>query len=79
MPSTIDINVPALQERVTKLLKDPAATWPVIAAEPTTTEQLYKNYIGPLAAIPAVASFIGTVRRIEWSVRSSDAYVLERV
>jgi hypothetical protein len=59
MPSTIDVNVPALQERVTKLLKDPAATWPVIAAEPTTTEQLYKNYIGPLAAIPAVAGFIG--------------------
>jgi hypothetical protein len=59
MPSTIDVNVPALQERITKLLKDPKAEWPVIAAEQTTTEQLYKSYIGPLAAIPAIAGFIG--------------------
>jgi hypothetical protein len=59
MASTIDVNVPALQERVTKLLKDPKAEWPVIAAEQTTVEQLYKGYIGPLAAIPAIAGFIG--------------------
>lgn len=59
MPSTIDVNVPALQERITKLLKDPRSEWPVIAAEQTTTEQLYKSYIGPLAAIPAIAGFIG--------------------
>jgi hypothetical protein len=59
MPSTIDVNVPALQERITKLLKDPKAEWPVIAAEQTTVEHLYKSYIGPLAAIPAIAGFIG--------------------
>lgn len=59
MPSTLDVNVPALQERVVKLLKDPKAEWPVIAAEQTTVEQLYKQYIGPLAVIPAVAGFIG--------------------
>lgn len=59
MTSTLEINVPAIKERVTRILKDPKAEWPIIAAEPTTTEQLYKGYVGPLAAIPAVAGFIG--------------------
>ena len=59
MPSTLDVNVPALKERITKLLTNPKAEWPVIAAEQTTVEQLYQSYIAPLAAIPAVAGFIG--------------------
>jgi hypothetical protein len=59
MPSTLELNVPALQERVKRILTDPKAEWPVIAAESTTVEQLYRTYIGPLAAIPAVAGFIG--------------------
>ncbi|HVL69512.1 MAG TPA: Yip1 family protein [Vicinamibacterales bacterium] len=60
MTSTLDVNVPALKARVTNLLTSPATEWPVIEAEPTTTEKLYRGYIAPLAAIPAVAGFIGS-------------------
>lgn len=56
---TADVNVPALKERVTKILTDPKNEWTVIEAEPTTVDKLYKGYIMPLAAIPAVAQFIG--------------------
>ncbi len=59
MTNMIDVNAPALQARVTNILKDPKREWPVIAAEPTTTEKLYGSYIVPLAAIPAIATFIG--------------------
>lgn len=59
MTNMIDVNAPALQARVTNILKDPKSEWPIIAAEPTTTEKLYSSYIVPLAAIPAIANFIG--------------------
>jgi uncharacterized membrane protein (DUF485 family) len=59
MASTLDLNVPALKERVTKILTDPKGEWPVIEAEATTAETLYRSYIAPLAAIPAIAAFIG--------------------
>jgi hypothetical protein len=59
MVNTLDLNVPALKDRVTKILTDPKAEWPVIEAEATTTETLYRSYIAPLAAIPAIAAFIG--------------------
>ena len=48
-----------LIERVTAILLKPQQTWPVIEAEQTTVGDLYKNYIAPLACIPAVAGFIG--------------------
>ena len=60
MPSTLELNVPALQERVKRILTDPTREWPVIAAEQTSIEQLYRTYIGPLALIPAIAGFIGS-------------------
>ena len=59
MTNMIDVNGPALKARVTNILKDPKREWPVIAAEPTTVEKLYSSYIAPLAAIPAIATFIG--------------------
>ena len=60
MPMTsADVNIPAIQARVTKILTDPKGEWAVIEAEPTTTDKLYKGYIVPLAAIPAIAHFIG--------------------
>ena len=37
----------------------PASEWPVIAGEPTSVGALYSGYIIPLAAIPAIAGFIG--------------------
>lgn len=61
MMSMNDVNVPALKERVTKIITDPANEWRTIEPEPTTVEQLYKGYIIPLAAITPIASFIGGV------------------
>lgn len=54
-----EVNVPALTERVKRILTTPKTEWLVIDAEATTVERLYKSYIIPLAAIPAVAGFIG--------------------
>lgn len=44
--------------RVKAILMTPKTEWPVIAAEPATVADLYKNYIVWLAAIPAICSFI---------------------
>ena len=45
--------------RVKAILMTPKTEWPVIAAETTTVADLYKNYVIILAAIPAIALFIG--------------------
>ncbi|MEO7432375.1 MAG: Yip1 family protein [Dokdonella sp.] len=52
----MDIN--KIIARVKAILMTPKTEWPVIAAEPATVADLYKNYIVVLAAIPAVAGFI---------------------
>lgn len=49
----------SLIERVQAILLKPKQTWPVIAAEGGDVASLYSRYIVILAAIPAVASFIG--------------------
>ncbi|MFZ6676539.1 Yip1 family protein [Undibacterium sp. Tian12W] len=48
-----------LVERAKNITLTPKTEWPVIAAETTSTADLFKNYVAPLAAIPAVATFIG--------------------
>ncbi|MES2050179.1 MAG: Yip1 family protein, partial [Pseudomonadota bacterium] len=48
-----------LIQRATNISLNPKTEWPVIEAESTTTAELFKGYIIPLSAIPAVASFIG--------------------
>ena len=48
-----------LVERVQAILLKPKETWPVIAQEGGDVASIYKNYLLILAAIPAVASFIG--------------------
>lgn len=48
-----------LIERVKAILLSPATEWPVIEREPTTAADIYKGYVAPLAAIGAIASFIG--------------------
>jgi hypothetical protein len=45
--------------RAKNIVLTPKSEWDVIAAESTTTADLYKRYIAPLAAIGPVASFIG--------------------
>lgn len=46
-------------DRIKNIILSPKTEWPVIAAETTTPKELYLNYIVLLAAIPAVAGFIG--------------------
>lgn len=46
-------------DRVQAILLKPKETWPVIEQETTDVKSLYTNYLVLLAAIPAVASFIG--------------------
>lgn len=48
-----------LVDRAKKILLQPKQEWPVIAAEPHTLQGLYTQYVMILAAIPAVAAFIG--------------------
>ncbi|MGE0806623.1 MAG: Yip1 family protein [Burkholderiaceae bacterium] len=49
----------ALIERVKAILLTPKTEWPVIDAEPGDIGSIYKNYLIYLAAIPAIAQFIG--------------------
>jgi hypothetical protein len=48
-----------LADRVKRILLSPRSEWPVIEGETATTSSLYAGYIVPLAAIPAIAAFIG--------------------
>lgn len=44
--------------RAKAIIATPKTEWPVIANEPATIGDLYKNYIIVLAALPAIAGFI---------------------
>jgi hypothetical protein len=46
-------------QRAQAILLKPREEWPVIDAEPATVASLYSGYILVLAAIPAIAGFIG--------------------
>jgi hypothetical protein len=48
-----------LFERIRAILVQPRQTWPVIDTEPATPASLYAGYIALLAAVPAIAGFIG--------------------
>jgi len=48
-----------LIQRVQDILLKPKETWPTIAQEPATVASIYQTYLVFLAAIPAVAAFIG--------------------
>jgi hypothetical protein len=48
-----------LVDRVKKILLTPKPEWAVISAETHTVAGLYTQYVMILAAIPAIASFIG--------------------
>jgi len=47
-------------QRAKVLLVSPRTQWPVIAAEPATIPELYRNYILILAAIPPICRFAKT-------------------
>ena len=46
-------------QRAKDILLKPRETWPVIAAEPATTQSIYMPYVLLLAAIGPVAQFLG--------------------
>jgi hypothetical protein len=46
-------------DRIKNILITPKTEWPVIAGETTSTADLLKGYVAPLAAIPAICGFIG--------------------
>jgi len=48
-----------LIDRAKAILLTPKQEWASIEAEPASTGSLFKDYAIPLAAIPAVASFVG--------------------
>lgn len=50
-----------LIERVKSILLRPSPTWEVIETEPATVGSLYKGYVIPLAAVPAICGLIGAV------------------
>jgi hypothetical protein len=50
----------SLVGRVRGILLAPRKEWPVIEAESATTSSIFSGYVIPLAAIPAVAGFVGT-------------------
>ena len=49
-----------LTDRAKNIIVSPKTEWPVIAAETTPAAQLVMGYVLPLAAISAIAGFIGT-------------------
>jgi hypothetical protein len=48
-----------LIQRATNISLNPKTEWPVIEQESITTAELFKTYVMPLSAIPAIAGFIG--------------------
>jgi hypothetical protein len=49
----------AMIERIKGICLKPKTEWDAIAEEETSTAELFKGYAVPLAAIPAIAGFIG--------------------
>lgn len=48
-----------LIDRAKNIILKPKSEWDIIAKESTTVAELYKSYIVPLAAIPAIATVFG--------------------
>jgi hypothetical protein len=47
-----------LIERAKNMLLTPKTEWPVVAGEATSIQQLYINYVGPLAVFAAILAFV---------------------
>ena len=63
--------------RVQNILMKPAAEWDVIDGEPATVGGLYTGYACILAAIPAIASVIGSFFLLEWLGSGLETFELE--
>lgn len=58
-PSNLPPVASGIIQRAKDILLKPKETWPVIAAEPATTQSIYMPYVLALAAIGPLAGFIG--------------------
>jgi hypothetical protein len=54
-----DIITPGLIARVKNIILTPLTEWPAIDAEASSSRAIYVQYVAPLAAIGAIAGFIG--------------------
>jgi len=54
------MNLDRLSQRVRSLFLSPRTEWPVIAGEPATVPDLYRDYIMVLAAVPPVCQLVKT-------------------
>lgn len=59
LPPNISGPASGIIQRAKDILLKPKETWPVIAAEPATTQSIYVPYVLVLAAIGPLAGFIG--------------------
>ena len=60
-----------LVERAKNIMFNPKQEWEAIKAESITTKDLYTKYAMILAAIPAIAGFIGyTIFGLSWGIRT---------
>ena len=59
VPPNISGPASGIVQRAKDILLKPKETWPVIAAEPATTQSIYAPYVVVLAAIGPIAQFIG--------------------
>jgi hypothetical protein len=50
-----------LMDRAREIVLRPKSEWLVIDKEPTDVATLFRTYVMPLAAIPPIATFLGTV------------------
>src|SRR6476659_1342994 len=71
----------SLVERIKRILLEPNSEWDRIEAEPMTVGGIYSRWVFPLAAIPAVATFIGMllfggITILGISVRPSLSYLI---
>ena len=53
------LTMATLIARIKSIVTNPKDCWPAFKAEPATVGDIYRNYVVYIAAIPAVAGFIG--------------------
>jgi hypothetical protein len=49
----------SIVDRIKNICLTPNTEWPVIANEPSSTGSLIAGYVAPLAAVSALAGFVG--------------------
>lgn len=61
----------SLIDRAKNILMTPNTEWPVIAGETATLSSLLTTYVLPLAAIPAIATFLSSMSSMGYGIKSA--------